>query len=362
MLLAVVLALIAPFVVDAGGAGAQASCSVRVLNVVAHHDDDLLFINPDIARDIRNLRCVRTLVVTASDVGLGAPRARSRENGLKAAYARMAGAVNAWSAGTAPVGFEVVRLDANPRVELMFMHVPDGGSAGTGYPVYGNASLEKLWDGRSATLPNVLNPSIVYTRSSFITAIASVINAYAPNLIRTQQRTLHIGVDHSDHLTVTKFVDAARASVTVPHAIWYYTDYALWYEQSTLTPNQTLEKGDTFLAYAPFDPDVCQTLSACGPTGYADWFSRRSVQDSTLGGAIGTPVEFEDGTYTMTFAPWPGTSGRGLLGWWTGAGQYAQVTVTVPRPARTRSPCATPTPTPRRSPASSASAASRRGP
>ncbi len=42
-----------------------APCIGGALTIVAHPDDDLLFLNPDILRDIEAGRCARTVFVTA---------------------------------------------------------------------------------------------------------------------------------------------------------------------------------------------------------------------------------------------------------------------------------------------------------
>jgi hypothetical protein len=43
------------------------------MNIVAHEDDDILFLSPDLVHDIRHGRCVRTVFVTAGDAGKRPP-------------------------------------------------------------------------------------------------------------------------------------------------------------------------------------------------------------------------------------------------------------------------------------------------
>ena len=61
------------------------------LNIVAHLDDDLLFLNPDMLHNIQAGRCVRTVYLSASDDGRDASYWQGREVGEKAAYAQMSG-------------------------------------------------------------------------------------------------------------------------------------------------------------------------------------------------------------------------------------------------------------------------------
>src|SRR5436190_2190964 len=65
------------------------------LNVVAHQDDDLLFLNPSILRAIAHGRRVRTIYMTAGNIEPG--YWPLREQGELAAYAYMAGRPNQWT-------------------------------------------------------------------------------------------------------------------------------------------------------------------------------------------------------------------------------------------------------------------------
>ena len=60
------------------------------LDVVAHQDDDLLFLSPDLLHDVQDGRCVRTVFVTAGDAGGDQAYWTSRQSGSMSAYATMA--------------------------------------------------------------------------------------------------------------------------------------------------------------------------------------------------------------------------------------------------------------------------------
>jgi GlcNAc-PI de-N-acetylase len=85
----------APGVAAAGGGS-------RIMNIVAHEDDDLLFLSPDLLHDLQAGHTVRTVFITAGDaadqVAGGADQQRrywmAREAGNRAAYAQMSGAPN----------------------------------------------------------------------------------------------------------------------------------------------------------------------------------------------------------------------------------------------------------------------------
>ena len=67
------------------------------MNVVAHEDDDILFMNPPTSLDVAAGRCLTTVYLTAGDDGLGASYWHGREDGAMAAYATMARVNNAWT-------------------------------------------------------------------------------------------------------------------------------------------------------------------------------------------------------------------------------------------------------------------------
>ena len=101
---------------------------IKDLAFVAHLDDDLLFMNPDIASNIEAGGCVRLVYLTASDAGEGDGYMLGRERGVRAAYAYMAHQPEEWKedAGTAG-GRRIARftLKGNPRVQLWHMRLKD---------------------------------------------------------------------------------------------------------------------------------------------------------------------------------------------------------------------------------------------
>ena len=107
------------------------------LFVVAHPDDDLLFMNPDLRASIAAGRRVVTVVVTAGELGdPGNDRYwLDRERGLLAAYAYMAtgeGAIayavpppGGWDAASDTVGGLDVTAYRRPGIELVFLRLGD---------------------------------------------------------------------------------------------------------------------------------------------------------------------------------------------------------------------------------------------
>jgi hypothetical protein len=65
--------------------------------VVAHTDDDLLFVSPDLLHDLQSGRCLRTIFTTAGEAGEGEYYWSSLERGIRDTYSEMAGVPNNWS-------------------------------------------------------------------------------------------------------------------------------------------------------------------------------------------------------------------------------------------------------------------------
>src|SRR4051812_27265299 len=74
------------------------SCPLgATMNIVAHEDDDLLFLSPDLIHDVQAGRCVRTVFVTAGAFPGATDYGGQREAGSRAANALMAGVANSWT-------------------------------------------------------------------------------------------------------------------------------------------------------------------------------------------------------------------------------------------------------------------------
>src|SRR3954470_1650649 len=85
-------------------AAAAANCPAGdSMYIVAHEDDSIFFQNPDLQRDISSGRCVQTIYLTAGDAGSGFSYWGAREDGVKAAYAQMAGLANNWTQSDAGI-------------------------------------------------------------------------------------------------------------------------------------------------------------------------------------------------------------------------------------------------------------------
>jgi LmbE family N-acetylglucosaminyl deacetylase len=270
---------------------ATAACpSGATMNVVAHEDDDLLFLSPDLLHDIQSGRCVRTVYVTAGDADNEADYWMSRESGMKAAYAQMAGVANSWSTADAGVGghpIPLLTLTGRPSVSLEFMRLPDGNGDGSGYGNNNFESLQKLWQGSISQI-HAVNGSSTYTKSGLTSTLTTLMNSLQPDTVRTQDYVDAFGdVDHSDHIATAYFTRAAHQGYTTPHQLIGYMDYATNdLAQNVFDPDLTTKR-NAFNSYLGFDEAPCGSPPNCGNNDYAGWIKRQYTVGSESGGTGG---------------------------------------------------------------------------
>lgn len=263
-----------------------ASChNGKNMNIVAHQDDDILFLSPDLLDSIDEGDCVRTVYVTAGNDGRTASYWTKREDGAKAAYAMMAGEDNNWtnsvvqtSAGT--VSLSVLKDD--PRISLMFMRLPDGDHNGSGFKLNDHQSLQKLWDGAIPSIQAV-DQSASYTKDDLVIVLTDLIRSYAPSTLNTQDYAGAYGDgDHSDHHTVAYMTKLAQDNYDKPHNFVGYEDYTTAKKPANLSSEAFLRKQEAFFAYATYDPHVCDTEAICSHLGYGAWLPRQYTLPFTI--------------------------------------------------------------------------------
>jgi LmbE family N-acetylglucosaminyl deacetylase len=251
------------------------SCDVpSITNIVAHQDDDLLFMNPDLLHDIKAGHCVRTIYMTAGDDGAGKFYWLSREQGSEAAYAAMLGSNDVWIQRIVELSDHEFITVANPKgnakISLIFMHLPDGNLKGEGFKSSHDESLAKLAAGKIGVIHSVDNQSY-YSSAQLVTALSTLFSIYQPAAIHTQAGFVSSKYpDHSDHLTVGQYAKQAYKQyeyqqyanqVLIP--LKFYIGYPIHQMPVNISDGELQAKEAAFLAYAKHDGGVCQTLQTC---------------------------------------------------------------------------------------------------
>lgn len=259
-----------------GGVAAEfPGAAGHACNVVAHLDDDLLFMNPALQRDIDNGWGLRTVVLTAGDAGLDESYWSEREVGLKAAYAQMCGVADEWTetdAGIPGRGVTLQSLDERPGVQLVFLRLPDGNIDGTGYPATGEVSLQRLWTGTTPFCASV-DGAEAYTSDELVETVAALMADPVPSVVRMLDFVGSFGDgDHSDHYASAYFALAASRAAGVSGARVGHRGYPISPRPQNLGLDLRNQKLDTFLTYAAHDSNVPVTLPDFG--AYGPWLAR----------------------------------------------------------------------------------------
>lgn len=247
-----------------------------VMNIVAHEDDDLLFMNPDLLNEIKAGYCVRSVYITAGDAGANKFYWLSREAGSEAAYDEMDGPTkDIWTQRVVQLAPHEYVTIANPhgnsKISLIFMHLPDGNVNGSGFPASGNQSLAKLMSGAISNIRTVDDQSS-YTAKDLQNALTSLMQLYQPAEIHTQapQNESTQYPDHSDHITVGQFVRKAYTQyeqeqyadqVTIP--ISFYIGYPIHARPVNVSGADLQAKDAAFFAYGKYDSGACTSVASC---------------------------------------------------------------------------------------------------
>lgn len=291
--------------------------AVGEMYFVAHQDDDLLFLNPDIERSILAGKPTRTVFVTAGDPGTCQSCWEARENGVWNAHAAMANAVKDWTCTPRSFHGKTVSscvLSTAPHVSVVFMRLPDGGLSSLWSTEFG----PPFWVSPVASLASVDNAYSV-TKAEAITLIYDLIADFRPALIGTQDGSLAYGDDHQDHMASGLMVMDASFRYAEPLAYRIFRGYNIygnWFtipspEPENLSPAEYAEKVRIMEAYAggfPVDSDfdhwchrryaTSRIVSATGPLVTPD------------GGCLGTQNGSGDSGAPIEIRPCDGGAGQ----------------------------------------------------
>lgn len=244
------------------------------LDVVAHQDDDLLFMQPDVIEAVRRGTGVTNLYITAGNGQKGTDAANPRYAGLKAAYGDAAND-HAWDCGWITVREHPIqhcRLEAE-NVSLLFVAYPDGGKYGELHH-----SLLRLWEGSIENATTVADRTTVYSRSELIETVAAIMRTVAPATVRTLDLAASHGYDHSDHMIVGALTGLALARTNLDPELLTYRGYNIASEPVNKLPAVIASVHDVLAHY-----EACATNcgAACGSpctkidASHDTWLARR---------------------------------------------------------------------------------------
>ncbi|MFI6683741.1 PIG-L family deacetylase [Streptomyces sp. NPDC050485] len=272
-----------------------------VLQIMAHPDDDLFFMNPDTGQSLRSGRPITSVYVTAGESdGVnspppkkpGGPRpkadrakyAEARQNGIRGAYAQMATGdrAGAWTRVSIPTAgggtAELDTLDARPDIHLVWVQLREAET------ILGNQphSLRGLWNGQVATLTSQLSSgspahSFTYTKDQMVKTLAGLMERFRPTHVRTLDPTPGVDgkpqkiIDHQDHIFSARFAQAAlqlyaKSANHPDFTVQTYFGYNTSHLPHAFAKPASDAKADIVKTYAWMDPDdnYCDSTAGCG--------------------------------------------------------------------------------------------------
>lgn len=261
------------------------------MQVIAHADDDIIFMNPDVAAGIRAKKPTVAVYLTAGETDKPDANgyAAQRQAGTRAAYARMAGVPDNWRAerldSDPDHSVELYTLTGRPEVRLVFVNLPeDNDPRANG----GKHALTRLWQDTAEALKlRTLTPaggqltrSYEYTRGQVIELLADLMTRFRPTVVRAQDpspdpryaRNWVRFNDHPDHVIAARLTgEAVRAYQRSGQATveLNYRNYNVSEVPANLSGGVARDKDEVFGAYVPHDPEV----SLGEP--YAGWLRRQ---------------------------------------------------------------------------------------
>ncbi|MFJ6940111.1 PIG-L family deacetylase [Streptomyces sp. NPDC101132] len=216
--------------------------------------------------------------------------AEARQNGIRAAYARMATGDRAarWTRTVIPTAgggqAELDVLTAKPTVQLVWLQIREAGDPYRPKP----ESLTGLWDGATGSLGTQLSAgtpvtgTFSYTKDQVVSTLVGLLERFRPTLVRSQDPTpgRHPDTgrltDHQDHMYGARFLQAAlaryasdagrRTHFTVQNYLGYLTGSL----PGALAPELHRSKLDVLETYAWMDrQNYCHSPSGCGDLNVA---------------------------------------------------------------------------------------------
>jgi hypothetical protein len=281
------------------------------LNIVAHQDDDLLFMQPDILNRYRQQGIGQvTVFVTAGNLRTDdTVYMRERELGALDALGQMGlmardrRGVNAgsahWTIHQVSYGEALVTQADGvefPDLHAIFLRVPASKSED------GERIDRDLQDRAAPKVPNLgtfwndsresvaaVDFSVRYDRQRLIDLLGTILDTWKPRHVRTQdsdnpfpEHPNREYYDHVDHFYSALFAKAALGLHIghghKPSEYWIYQGYVIAGWEDNLSPEEALSKARLFYAYSVADRQIgpFDVTKSDAPEIWSNWGGRES--------------------------------------------------------------------------------------
>lgn len=256
------------------GVARAAGCSAGTLvTVVAHLDDDLLFVDPAIAEHLDAGWCVTTVHLIGGANGGNFAYVQTRERASRLAYARMAGVPNDWIESNVTIAGKLVHqmvLKAKPQLRLLELRLPGGGVRG------GRVPLGLLWEQHATLSTYPLNDNgtvrVQYDRDG-LSATLQAILAQATLIYTLNPDTVPF-IEHPDHIYAARITRHVAQTLGNSVPIVYHVTYPTGGWPANLPSAEVQRKRDIVASY--FSIDGSESSHVFGEFQWdGNWVARR---------------------------------------------------------------------------------------
>ncbi|PRY00258.1 PIG-L family deacetylase [Paraburkholderia sp. BL25I1N1] len=258
------------------GAARAAECGPGTLvTVVAHLDDDLLFVDPAISERLDAGWCITTVHLIGGANGADFAYVQTRERASRLAYARMAGVPDEWLESNVTIAGKLVHqmvLKARPQVRLLELRLPGGAVRG------GRVPLGLLWEQHATISTYPMNADgsvrVKYDRDSLSATLKAML---APaTLIYTLNPDTVPFIEHPDHIYSARITRHVAQTLGKGVPIVYHVTYPTGGWPGNLPAAEVQRKRDIVASY--FSIDGSESSHVFGEFQWdGNWISRRYV-------------------------------------------------------------------------------------
>ncbi|SIT42846.1 putative carbohydrate-binding protein [Paraburkholderia ribeironis] len=261
------------FALCAGPARAADCGAGTLITVVAHLDDDLLFVDPAINERLDAGWCVTTVHLIGGANGADFAYVQTRERASRLAYARMAGVPDEWAESNIPLAGKLVHqmvLKAKPQVRLLELRLPGGGVRG------GRVPLGLLWEQRATLFTYPMNGDgtgrVKYDRDSLSATLRAIL-AQASQIYTLNPDTVPF-IEHPDHIFAARITRHVAQTLGKSVPIVYHVTYPTGGWPANLAPAEVQRKRDIVASY--FSIDGSESSHVFGEFQWdGNWVARR---------------------------------------------------------------------------------------
>lgn len=230
-----------------------ADCGAGTLvTVVAHLDDDLLFVDPAINERLDAGWCITTVHLIGGANGANFAYVQTRERASRLAYARMAGVPDAWIETNIPIAGKLVHqmvLKAKPQVRLLELRLPGGAVRG------GRVPLGLLWEQHATLSTYPMNADgsvrVQYDRAS-LSATLKAILAEASQIYTLNPDTVPF-LEHPDHIYAARITRHVAQTLNKSVPIVYHVTYPTGDWPGNVPAAEVQRKRDIVASYFSID-------------------------------------------------------------------------------------------------------------